>query len=375
MFFMAYRLVKLGRRKAYRNLLVSVGFISLYHLFRLAVSLEIIPQNPSLQFASRTVHALAFILLNFAFFELYYKRRPRTRAWFFGLLAVGLTIAACDAFAGNVAGTFESEGRGPLAPVLDGFVVLLGPLFALMFAPHIRQSRRYVLSLALATCAQITGMAVNYYGADSTFYAACSVVLPIGSYILLFMLLFERVVELLQSAYRSSITDGLTNLYNRRFFMTQLDHALKSGHAVGAIFCDIDNFKKLNDTQGHQQADVVLKQVAAILMEETEGVGLAGRYGGEELVAFISHPTTSSQAVAELIRARIAKETIVTVSVGHCQSRQGIFSDQLMKFADQAMYHSKRSGKNRLTDYATIADGTELLDNDVPAGLVRTKRR
>ncbi|MBB6674341.1 GGDEF domain-containing protein [Cohnella nanjingensis] len=360
MLFMSYRLIALGRRKAYRTLLISLGIIAAYHLFQLITALHVWEAPPMALFGGAVMRALAFILLNFAVFELYYKRRPRTRAWLFGLFAIGVTIAVCDVFVGTAGFAKPMADSGLLAPVLDGYMLVLSPLFALMFGPHLLQSRRYVAGLAFAFGGQLALMAGAYWGADSPLYAGAAALLPVGYYILLFMLLFERVVELLQSAYRSSITDGLTNLFNRRFFMGQLDYALRAGKAVGAIFCDIDNFKKLNDTQGHQQADVVLKQVAAILMEETEGIGLAGRYGGEELVAFVSSPDTSSQAVAELIRSRVAKETIVTVSVGHCTAEAGMSGDQLMKRADEAMYHSKRSGKNRVTDYAALAGADDF---------------
>jgi len=217
---------------------------------------------------------------------------------------------------------------------------------------------RYILALAALFVAQLAKLIVRYGAPDTLFYVRIETLLPIVFYILLFMIIFERVVELLQSAYHSSITDGLTNLYNRRFFMRQLEHAVRSGLPVGAIFCDIDNFKKLNDTQGHQQADTVLKTVANILAEETEGIGLAGRYGGEELVAFITGANVSSGAVAERIRERIEKETSVTASVGHCQSATGLSADRLMKQADEAMYHSKKSGKNRVTDYARLPSAT-----------------
>ncbi|MCC3376342.1 diguanylate cyclase [Cohnella sp. REN36] len=355
MLFMSYRLIALGRRKAYRTLLISLGVIAAYHAFQLVAALDDRLGTPIALFGGAVLRTLAFVLLNFAVFELYYKRRPRTRAWLFGLMAIGLTIAVCDVFVATGGLAKPMADSGLLAPVLDGYMLVLSPLFALMFGPHLLQSSRYVAGLALAFGGQLAAMAGEYWGADSPFYAGAAALLPVGYYILLFMLLFERVVELLQSAYRSSITDGLTNLFNRRFFTGQLDSVLRAGKETGAIFCDIDNFKKLNDTQGHQQADIVLKQVAAILMEETGGIGLAGRYGGEELVAFVASPGTSSLAVAELIRARVAKETIVTVSVGHCMAEPGMTADQLMKHADEAMYHSKHSGKNRVTDYAALA--------------------
>ncbi len=352
MLFMAYRLYVHNRRATYRTLIYSLGLDLAHQLFQLALLLKLAPQKSLLTFLGSTLQVISFILLNFAVFELYHKKRPRTRAWFYSLLGVCGAISISVIFSGRESLRQIWEVGIIHSPVLDGFMLALGPLFALMFAPHIGQPKRYVFTLSISFALQLVTIIDRYGYPDNTLYETIAALLPIAYYILLFMVLFERVVELLQSAYRSSITDGLTNLYNRRFFMNQLEHALRSGREVGAIFCDIDNFKKLNDTQGHQQADVVLKQVAQILMEETDGIGLPGRYGGEELVAFVTGPASSSLAVAEKIRARIEKETIVTASVGHCAAGKSIAADKLMKQADEAMYHSKKSGKNRVTDYA-----------------------
>ncbi|WP_051318498.1 GGDEF domain-containing protein [Cohnella thermotolerans] len=358
MLFMAYRLYVYNRRATYRKLIFSIGVSLLPQLLNVVLAVGWFPSKPLLTFLGSTLDAISFILLNFSVFELYHKKRPRTQAWFYSLIGICVAISATSVFSGG-----ESLERiwniGALrSPVLDGFMLALSPLFALMFALHIGQPKRYVLTLSLAFALQLVTVLRRYGNADSTFYETFAALLPVAYFILMFMLLFERVVELLQSAYRSSITDGLTNLFNRRFFTNQLEHALRSGKPVGAIFCDIDNFKKLNDTQGHQQADIVLKQVASILTEETEGIGLAGRYGGEELVAFVFGQEASSLAVAEKIRARIEKETIVTASIGHCQAGKGTSAEKLMKQADEAMYHSKKSGKNRVTDYAHWMNGS-----------------
>ena len=120
-----------------------------------------------------------------------------------------------------------------------------------------------------------------------------------------------------------------------------------AGMKISTIFCDIDNFKKLNDTQGHARADEVLKQVAAIMEEELDGIGITGRYGGEELVALVVDRKVKPAQVAESIRARVASESIVTISIGYSVLRKGVRGDELMKQADKAMYHSKTTGKTR----------------------------
>ncbi|THF83352.1 GGDEF domain-containing protein [Cohnella fermenti] len=355
MLFMAYRLYVHNRRANYRKLILSLGLCFLQQALELALAVKLVPANSAMTFSSNTLYVLSFITLNFAIFELYHKSRPRTRAWYYSLLGICLAISVSAIFTGTSGLERIWEGTNLFSPVLDVFMLLLSPLFALMFAPHMGQPKRYMLTLMISFSLQAFVLLGHFQKEDIAFYETMRLSLPIIYYVLFFMLLFERVVELLSTAYRSSITDGLTNLYNRRFFTGQMERALREGNPVGAIFCDIDNFKKLNDTQGHHEADIVLKQAAQILMEETDGIGLAGRYGGEELVAFVSQGQFSPAQVAENIRARIEKETIVTVSVGFCLGRKGTSAEKLMKMADEAMYHSKKSGKNRVTDFSSLA--------------------
>ncbi|SFB41270.1 diguanylate cyclase (GGDEF) domain-containing protein [Cohnella sp. OV330] len=358
MMFMAYRLIAGNRSSAFRLLLLALSLLAVYHGLSLADALGAL-EGRTVPQLSGVLYIAAFIALNFAFFELYYRKRARTRAWFYGLLAVGVTIAVCNLLSatGVPAAEIGAVGTGERANLLlaleDGYVLVLSGLFAMMFAPHLRQRARYAVSLCFAFFGQLAAFLTRDFGVVSPVFDLMAAILPVFYYIVLFMILFERVVELMQTAYRSSITDGLTDLYNRRFFNARLEKSLEQAGqgAVGAIFCDIDDFKKLNDTKGHQAADIVLKQAAAILRDETEGIGLAGRYGGEELVAFVHSASLDAPAVAERIRARIAKETIVTVSVGCALSMPGVKAEQLMKNADEAMYRSKRSGKNRVTLY------------------------
>jgi diguanylate cyclase (GGDEF)-like protein len=357
MLFMSYRLYGHNRRRAYQSLLISLVFILIQHLLHLAISLGLTPSSPYLAFAGKLLQVYAFIVINFAIFELYHRRRPRTRLWFYGLLGTGLLIAIGDILPGSSLTHLDWTSNMQSTPALDGFLLLLSPLFILMFAPHIGQPRKYVASLVISFALQLSVIAGTYWAPQYALFETMTGLLPVVYYILLFALLFERVVEILQSVYRSSITDGLTNLYNRRYFMGRLDQALRSGRPLGVIFCDIDNFKRLNDTHGHHKADGVLKQVSAILLEETEGVGLAGRYGGEELVALVVGPGLTALQAAESIRMRTEKESIVTISVGFCLASRSDTAETLMKHADQAMYHSKSTGKNRVTDYATISQG------------------
>lgn len=354
MLFMSYRLHGSNRRQAFRSLLVSLVLILIYNLLQLAITIDVAKQTAWIFFGGKLLQVYAFIVINFAVFELYHRRRPRTRLWFFGLLAIAALIGIADFMPDAPANASDLTVDMRATPILDGFMLMLAPLFALMFAPVIGQPRKYLAFLTIAFLSQLTAVIGAYGFSDARSYGSFTGFLTVVYFCLLFVLLFERVVELLQSVYRSSITDGLTNLYNRRYFMGKLEQFVRSGRSHGVIFCDIDNFKRLNDTHGHHKADLVLKQVAAILTEETEGLGLAGRYGGEELVAIVAGPTNALLMTAESIRSRTEKESLVTVSVGIRFYEPNLSAETLMKNADQAMYYSKTNGKNRITDFTSL---------------------
>ena len=163
---------------------------------------------------------------------------------------------------------------------------------------------------------------------------------------------------LLQQVQRLAETDGLTGLANRRTFETtlerELSRAARSGEPVTLVMVDVDHFKKLNDTFGHQAGDEVLERVAAVLASACRDFDTAARYGGEEFAVILPACSPSeSLVVAERLRESIAAiETVtdVTASAGvatfpaHAADPEG-----LIKAADEALYESKRAGRNRVT--------------------------
>jgi two-component system cell cycle response regulator len=163
--------------------------------------------------------------------------------------------------------------------------------------------------------------------------------------------LMKRVSDVLDVSYRTSITDGLTGLFDKRYFNKALQRFVERGVQVAVLFIDLDNFKKLNDTKGHDAGDEALKTVAQILKEQIEGKGIAGRYGGEEMVLMVSKPMMTIEDFAEQVRFRIERESIVTASIGFAEWAPGVTVEQLVKNADSAMYFSKQNGKNRVTGY------------------------
>ncbi|MBX3577881.1 MAG: PleD family two-component system response regulator [Rhizobiaceae bacterium] len=161
-----------------------------------------------------------------------------------------------------------------------------------------------------------------------------------------------------------AVTDGLTGLHNRRYLdshlQTLVDRATARRRPLSIMITDLDRFKSINDTHGHDGGDDVLREFARRLRKNVRGIDLACRFGGEEFVVVM--PDTDQQIaekVAERIRAEIAqtpfaigaagKAIDVTVSVGVSSLRKtGDTVDDLMKRADVALYEAKSGGRNRV---------------------------
>ena len=164
-------------------------------------------------------------------------------------------------------------------------------------------------------------------------------------------------------------TDALTGVPNRRTFDSvgrrEMERARRYAKPFTVIAIDIDYFKKVNDTYGHDIGDAVLKEVAKICAAQLRGTDVFARLGGEEFAALL--PETDLKpalALAERLRVAIALQPIftekgplvVTISLGvaeHASQDTGL--DQIMKRADEALYAAKRNGRNRVETVAAVA--------------------
>lgn len=163
--------------------------------------------------------------------------------------------------------------------------------------------------------------------------------------------------------YEIAITDGLSGLYIRRFVMHKLGdevrRARRYAQQLTVVMCDIDHFKQVNDTWGHQAGDEVIRRVADILQTELRvDIDIAGRYGGEEFLLILPHTGALDGAVcAERIRSVIDETRIPvdgavlhkTMSFGVAELGEGEGADDLVRRADEALYASKHGGRNRVT--------------------------
>ena len=171
-------------------------------------------------------------------------------------------------------------------------------------------------------------------------------------------------VDLHETIQRQAVTDELTGLFNHRRFQevmaAEVERTRRFGQELGLIMLDIDNFKRVNDTYGHLQGDLVLREVARVLRESSREIDEPARYGGEEMA--VALPQTGLQGAydfAERVRRRIEALQIdlldgdgalrVTASFGAASLPHSakIDKDALVAAADAALYRAKRSGKNR----------------------------
>lgn len=165
--------------------------------------------------------------------------------------------------------------------------------------------------------------------------------------------------------------DGLTGCHNHRYFQEWLDMELRRAArmplVISLVMCDIDHFKKFNDTYGHPVGDRVLQAVASIFLSGVRGTDLAARYGGEEFaLVLLNSGKRDAVTFAERIREAVAKMTIefageqlsVTISMG-----VATFPDDaadkaaLIDLADQALYAAKQSGRNRVVHVQEVNKG------------------
>jgi diguanylate cyclase (GGDEF)-like protein len=168
-------------------------------------------------------------------------------------------------------------------------------------------------------------------------------------------------VDLHLQVSRQAVTDELTGLANHGRFQdllgSEIEQVRRYHHPLGLIMLDIDNFKSVNDTYGHQQGDIVLKRVARVLADNSREADYPARYGGEELAVILPHTDLEgAHAIAERIRTSVEALRIprmdqqgtlkITASLGVAASNRGE-KDALIAEADAALYDAKRQGKNR----------------------------
>ncbi len=175
-------------------------------------------------------------------------------------------------------------------------------------------------------------------------------------------------IQLLQAKLQEQATrDPLTGLFNRRFLDTiaprELARCEREGLHLTVMMIDLDHFKKVNDSYGHQGGDEVLKRLAALLLEKVRVIDVACRYGGEEFLLLLpSMPPEIALVRAAQWREAFAKEVVAlgalriqaTISIGVASyPEHGDTLNALTRCADAALYRAKKEGRNRVVMYQT----------------------
>jgi len=175
--------------------------------------------------------------------------------------------------------------------------------------------------------------------------------------------LFESVQKANKQLEIFAITDALTGIYNRRYFHgcfdKEFERAQRRHTPLSCMIMDIDDFKKVNDTFGHSEGDIVLRAVSDAIASEVRERDTLARYGGEEFVVFM--PKTGieeARELAERVRKAVKRQTYegmpkdypITISIGVAEYNPETMpdSDAIVRVADTALYVAKREGKNRV---------------------------
>lgn len=159
-----------------------------------------------------------------------------------------------------------------------------------------------------------------------------------------------------------TITDHLTGIYNRSYIDYMIDSLIKEqglfNQDFGLVFIDIDDFKYVNDTFGHQTGDEVLKLISRTIKLNVRTEDVVGRFGGEEFILLLKvqsedelvHVSNKVRKLVEKSSILVNQEVIsVTISLGASMYKVGDTKETLIERADKAMYQSKNSGKNKVT--------------------------
>lgn len=172
---------------------------------------------------------------------------------------------------------------------------------------------------------------------------------------------YRRTVDDAEHSLRElAATDPLTGLHNRRRLleMARREHARhgRSGHALCVLLCDVDHFKAVNDTHGHEAGDRVLQHVARLLAETVRANDAVGRWGGEEFLALLPDTElTAAAQVAQRLRLAVADAVFegstplrLSVTIGVARLRAGESVERFIARADAGLYRGKVGGRNRV---------------------------
>lgn len=244
--------------------------------------------------------------------------------------------------------------------------IFISALLALFVGYIVIKSKSTYIALG-TTLLTIFGYIVLAYYLMKFFNLWVATILPILSILLIFVSAYI-IKYLLKSRdfehqYKLATTDGLTELYNHRYFqeqmLMQVENCKRYNSHFSLILIDIDFFKKFNDTYGHQAGDAVLRQVAQALKKNVRSTDIVCRYGGEEMSIILSNTDRdeaiiTAQKICQAVAHKPFKlggdiESPVTISLGVATYPQdGATPSQMIDQADKRLYNAKENGRNQV---------------------------
>ena len=181
---------------------------------------------------------------------------------------------------------------------------------------------------------------------------------------------YQKIGAQNKELYRMATRDPLTGCYNRRRFFEKLDHSIgeakETKQDLACFMCDIDHFKKVNDTYGHAVGDDTIRAMVKVLEDTLEGKGIVGRYGGEEFcIALPGYDINSAAEIAEQCRFNVKYQSYVSISFTSSFGVSSIVSGAedgaaLINLADEALYAAKKGGRNRVVCWQAGEAGGEV---------------
>jgi diguanylate cyclase (GGDEF)-like protein len=240
-------------------------------------------------------------------------------------------------------------------------IILLVSIIVTLYLSNLRLIGGMVMAAISIICYAILSIALfNLFNiAVATFYPILAIAM---SYSL--TSLYAQILQSIERGrlFRQATRDGLTNLYNIRHFNLMLEAEFRNVSAceskrLAIIMGDVDNFKHLNDTYGHQAGDAILKEFAGIIQSKCRQTDIVARYGGEEFIVMLSGAGEKEAFdTAEKIRDGIQDRKFkfrndicsATMSIGVAEFSNEREKEELVEKADKALYKAKHEGKNRV---------------------------
>ncbi len=250
--------------------------------------------------------------------------------------------------------------------VNKAYTIALSILLALLIASIVTRVSSAFTASMMSLSAYLIYILIAYYAMkyeNLWFEVVYPLIFSIAAFTFAYIVKYLIKSRDFEQQYKLATTDGLTELYNHRYFQEQIrmqiEQSKRYNHNFSLIIIDIDFFKKFNDTFGHQSGDAVLRQVAQTLKKNVRSTDIVCRYGGEEMSIIL--PNTGKDeafSTAQKICERVAnkkfklsgdKETNVTISLGVSTfPYDGDNASSIIEAADKRLYNAKNNGRNQV---------------------------